>query len=82
MYSTFRPGATRLTAVPAWGGNQRRGGIGFVPSYATAVANMVRVKDIFMPIEKNASRYEALNKGIFRFYLYGYDFEKVVSVPW
>ena len=41
-------------------------GLGLYPSYATAVANMVRVKDTFMPIEKNASRYEALNKGIFR----------------
>lgn len=27
---------------------------------------MVRVKDVFMPIESNAKRYEALNKGIFR----------------
>jgi sugar (pentulose or hexulose) kinase len=41
-------------------------GLGAWPSYATAVEKMVRVKDVFMPIASNASRYEALNRGIFR----------------
>ncbi|ALZ56999.1 putative sugar kinase YgcE [Shigella sonnei] len=27
---------------------------------------MVRVKDIFIPIESNAKRYDAMNKGIFK----------------
>ncbi len=27
---------------------------------------MVRVKDIFMPVESNAKRYDAMNKGIFK----------------
>ncbi len=27
---------------------------------------MVRVKDIFMPVENNAKRYDAMNKGIFK----------------
>ena len=41
-------------------------GLGLYPSYETAIENMVRVKDVFIPIESNASRYEALNKGIFK----------------
>lgn len=49
-------GATINTAV----------GSGLYPSYETAIEKMVRVKDVFMPVEQNASRYEALNKGIFR----------------
>ena len=49
-------GATINTAV----------GSGLYPSYETAIEKMVRVKDVFMPVEQNASRYEALNKVIFR----------------
>ena len=41
-------------------------GLGLYPDYATAVDNMVRVKDIFIPIESNAKRYDAMNKGIFK----------------
>jgi sugar (pentulose or hexulose) kinase len=41
-------------------------GLGLYTSYETAVEKMVRVKDVFMPVESNAKRYEALNKGIFR----------------
>ena len=41
-------------------------GLGLYPSYETAIKNMVRVKDVFIPVEQNARRYEALNKGIFR----------------
>ncbi|HCS2291049.1 TPA: sugar kinase, partial [Shigella sonnei] len=41
-------------------------GLGLYPDYATAVDKMVRVKDIFIPIESNAKRYDAMNKGIFK----------------
>lgn len=41
-------------------------GLGLYPSYETAIKNMVRVKDVFIPVEQNARRYEVLNKGIFR----------------
>ncbi|MDO2713369.1 sugar kinase, partial [Escherichia coli] len=41
-------------------------GLGLYPDYATAVDKMVRVKDIFMPVESNAKRYDAMNKGIFK----------------
>ncbi len=41
-------------------------GLGLYPDYTTAVDNMVRVKDIFIPIESNAKRYDAMNKGIFK----------------
>lgn len=41
-------------------------GLGIYPDYETAIEKMVRVNDVFMPIESNARRYEALNKGIFR----------------
>ena len=41
-------------------------GLGLYPSYEAAVEKMVRVKDEFAPIEANAARYEAMNKGIFR----------------
>ncbi|EFI6468238.1 hypothetical protein V9S89_001697 [Escherichia coli] len=40
--------------------------LGLYPDYATAVDKMVRVKDIFMPVESNAKRYDAMNKGIFK----------------
>ncbi|EHM49009.1 carbohydrate kinase, FGGY family protein [Yokenella regensburgei ATCC 43003] len=41
-------------------------GLGLYPSYAQAVASMVRVKDVFEPIADNARRYETMNRGIFR----------------
>lgn len=41
-------------------------GLGFYTSYETAVEKMVRVKDIFIPDETSAMRYEAMNKGIFK----------------
>ena len=41
-------------------------GLGLYPNYETAIEKMVRVKDVFTPIESNARRYDALNKGIFR----------------
>lgn len=41
-------------------------GLGLYPDYTTAVDKMVRVKDIFIPIESNAKRYDAMNKGIFK----------------
>ncbi|MCZ8795641.1 FGGY-family carbohydrate kinase, partial [Escherichia albertii] len=41
-------------------------GLGLYPDYATAVDKMVRVKDVFMPVESNAKRYDAMNKGIFK----------------
>ncbi len=41
-------------------------GLGLYTSYEAAVEKMVRVKDIFMPDEASALRYEALNKGIFK----------------
>ena len=41
-------------------------GLRLYPDYATAVDKMVRVKDIFMPVENNAKRYDAMNKGIFK----------------
>lgn len=41
-------------------------GLGLYSSYEAAVEKMVRVKDEFVPIEANAARYEAMNKGIFR----------------
>lgn len=41
-------------------------GLGIYTSYETAIEKMVRVKDVFTPIERNAKRYEALNKGIFK----------------
>ena len=41
-------------------------GLGLYPDYATAIDKMVRVKDIFMPVECNAKRYDAMNKGIFK----------------
>ncbi|PZQ72189.1 MAG: sugar kinase, partial [Escherichia coli] len=37
-------------------------GLGLYPDYATAVDKMVRVKDIFMPVENNAKRYDAILK--------------------
>lgn len=40
--------------------------LGLYPSYASAVEKMVRVKDIFTPVDAHARRYEAMNKGIFR----------------
>ncbi|WP_336194668.1 FGGY-family carbohydrate kinase [Hafnia paralvei] len=40
--------------------------LGLYPSYDIAIENMVRVKDIFMPIEKNVNIYEAMNKGVFK----------------
>ncbi|WP_058913511.1 FGGY-family carbohydrate kinase [Entomohabitans teleogrylli] len=40
--------------------------LGLYPCYQTAIENMVQIKDVFMPIEENAARYDALNKGIFR----------------
>ena len=42
------------------------GGLGLYPDYASAVDKMVRVIDIFMPVECNAKRYDAMNKGIFK----------------
>lgn len=36
------------------------------PNYATAVNNIVRVKNIFIPIKSNAKRYNAINKSIFK----------------
>lgn len=41
-------------------------GLGLYLDYATAVDNMVCVKDIFILIESNAKRYDAMNKGIFK----------------
>ena len=41
-------------------------GLGLYPDYATAIDKMVRVKDIFIPVECNAKRYDAMNKGIFK----------------
>ncbi|MFW0766810.1 FGGY-family carbohydrate kinase [Trabulsiella odontotermitis] len=41
-------------------------GLGLYPSYEKAVEKMVRIKDVFLPVAENASRYEAMNKGIFR----------------
>lgn len=41
-------------------------GLGVYPSYETAVEKMVRVKDTFTPVAKNAALYAAMNEGIFR----------------
>ncbi len=40
--------------------------LGLYPSYAKAVAEMVRVKDVFEPVAENADRYDRMNKGIFK----------------
>lgn len=40
--------------------------LGIYASYPDAEENMVQVKDTFLPVEKNAALYEAMNKGIFR----------------
>lgn len=41
-------------------------GLGLYSDYVTVVDNMVRVKDIFISIESNVKRYDAMNKGIFK----------------
>lgn len=52
--------------MQVWGCDQYGGRSGAIPDYTTAVDKMVRVKDIFIPIESNAKRYDAMNKGIFK----------------
>lgn len=41
-------------------------GLGLYPSYQKAIDNMVRVKDVFMPVAEHAERYKAMNEGIFK----------------
>ncbi|QLR44406.1 sugar kinase [Enterobacter sp. RHBSTW-00994] len=41
-------------------------GLGLYPSYKEAVEKMVRMKDLFAPVEAHAKRYETMNSGIFR----------------
>lgn len=36
------------------------------PNYEVAIEKMVRAKDVFRPVARNAAIYEAMNKGIFR----------------
>lgn len=41
-------------------------GMGIYPSYQEAVEKMVRVKDVFVPVEGNVRTYKAMNEGIFK----------------
>ena len=52
MYFNLPAGRNAINGCALSAAINAAGGIGFVPSYATAVANMVRVKDTFMPIER------------------------------
>ncbi len=59
----FRHAVTPLMVVQVWGQRSIRGRSGAIPGLRNGCRQNGSRKDIFMPVESNAKRYDAMNKG-------------------